>query len=162
MTALTEKQYRQELGDFSSIVCVKAIVTGIEEALGEKAAAIALIAAGRKRGKELAASLGLTGKGTSMTMDNLQKKVNESIGKEGTRLCVVDKIGVAGEAYIVHTRETVCSVGEQQGSPRNCTYTLGAIQGFLEACMGKRLRGKQTESVLRGGTHDVLEYTIIE
>ena len=162
MTALTQIEQRQELGDFSSIVCVKAIVTGIEEALGEKAAAITLIAAGRKRGKELAASLGLAGKGMSMDMDELQQKINDAIGKKGTRLCIVDKISFDNEAYTVNTRETICSSGEAQGSTRNCTYTLGAIQGILEACLGKRLRGKQTESVLRGGTHDVLEYIILE
>ena len=37
---------RPTLGDFSSIVCFKSAVVGIEDALGEKAAAIALIAAG--------------------------------------------------------------------------------------------------------------------
>ena len=50
-------QIRSELGDFSSIVCFKAVITGMEEALGEKATAIALIAAGRARGKKLAESL---------------------------------------------------------------------------------------------------------
>ena len=44
---------REKLGDFSSIVCFKAAITGMEEALGEKATAIALIAAGRSRGKNL-------------------------------------------------------------------------------------------------------------
>lgn len=39
---------RPELGKFSSIICFKAAITGMEEALGEKATAIALIAAGRK------------------------------------------------------------------------------------------------------------------
>lgn len=48
-----------ELGDFSSIVCFRAIVIGAEEALGEKAAAIALIAAGRARGKQVAEQLNL-------------------------------------------------------------------------------------------------------
>ena len=47
-------QLRTELGDFSSIICFRALVVGTEEALGEKAAAIALIAAGRSRGKQVA------------------------------------------------------------------------------------------------------------
>lgn len=158
METLTKSELRQELGDFSSIVCLKAMVVGIEDALAEKAAAIALIAAGRKRGKDLADSLNLTNKGVGLSMDELQQKVNHSIGKEGTRLCIIDKIETDGESYKVHTRETVCSSGEPQGSPRTCTYTLGAIQGFLEAALGQRLRGKQVESVLRGGTNDVLEY----
>ena len=47
-------QTRPTLGEFSSIVCFKSVITGMEEALGEKATAIALIAAGRTRGKNLA------------------------------------------------------------------------------------------------------------
>jgi len=158
MDSLTKKDIRQELGDFSSIVCLKAMVVGIEDALGEKAAAIALITAGRKRGKDLAVSLDLINKGKEISLEDLQQQVNKSIGKEGTRLCIIDKIVQDGENYKVYTRETVCSSSEPQGSPRTCTYTLGAIQGFLEVTLGQRLRGKQIESVLRGGSHDVLEY----
>lgn len=159
--SLAENVWRQELGDFSSIVCVKAIVTGIEEALGEKAAAIALISAGRQRGKNLAQELGLVDMGTTMSLEEVRDKANHAIGKDGTRLCIIDKIEHEGDVYRVYTKETICSSGELDGSSRQCTYTLGAIQGFLEAFMGKRLRGKHTESVLRGGTHDVLEYSVL-
>lgn len=34
--------FRKELGDFNSVVCFKAAITGMEDALGEKAIAIAL------------------------------------------------------------------------------------------------------------------------
>jgi hypothetical protein len=51
MSTLTIPEVLPELGDFSSIVCFKAVVVGIEDALGEKVAAIALIAAGRIRSK---------------------------------------------------------------------------------------------------------------
>lgn len=37
---LTETQLRSELGDFNSITCFKALISGLEEALGEKAALI--------------------------------------------------------------------------------------------------------------------------
>lgn len=47
----SQKAIRRTLGDYMSTVCFKAAITGLEEALGEKAAAISLIAAGRKRGK---------------------------------------------------------------------------------------------------------------
>jgi predicted hydrocarbon binding protein len=153
---------RPDLGDFSSIVCLKAIVVGLEDALGEKAAMIALVAAGRKRGKQLVESLGLANAAGGLTMEEIQFKINEAIGKEGTRLCVVDKIIQVGDIYQVYTKETVCSAGEPQGSTRNCTYTLGAIQGVMETLFGKRLRGKQTDSVLRGGIHDVFEFTVFE
>ncbi|HEY9604391.1 MAG TPA: hypothetical protein V6C85_22435 [Allocoleopsis sp.] len=160
-TQVTQNSLRQELGDFSSVICLKAIVVGVEEALGAKAAAIALISAGRQRGKQLAESLGLTNKASEMSLEEVTEKVRYILGKDGTRLCIVEKIELDGEVYKVCTRETVCSAGEPEGSSRNCTFTLGAIQGFLEAFLGKRLRGQQTESTLRGGSCDLLEYSIL-
>ncbi|HBL12591.1 MAG TPA: hypothetical protein DD379_14530 [Cyanobacteria bacterium UBA11162] len=159
--SMSQEHLREELGDFSSIICLKAIVTGVEEALGEKAAAIALISAGRQRGKKLAEDLGLANKGAELPLEDVIEKVRHTLGKDGTRLCVIDKIEQDGDGYKVYTRETVCSAGEAQGSSRQCTFTLGAIQGFLEAFFGKRLRGTQTESILRGGNHDVLTYTLL-
>ncbi|HEY9649513.1 MAG TPA: hypothetical protein V6C95_02540 [Coleofasciculaceae cyanobacterium] len=158
---LSENNLREQLGDFNSIVCFKAIVVGIEEALGQKAAAIALMAAGRQRGKNLAEQLGLANKSDQIALEEVVTKVSYALGKDGTRLCIIDKIELVDDAYKVYTRETVCSAGEPDGSPRQCTFTLGAIQGFLEAFLGQRLRGRHTESVLRGGTHDLLEYTIL-
>lgn len=151
---------RQELGDFSSIVCLKAIITGMEDALGEKATAIALIAAGRARGRNLTEQLGL--KNQPLTLEELTARVSEALGKNGTRLLILDKIVKDGDIYRVYTRETVCSAGEQPGSPRKCTFTLGAVQGVLEAVTNARMRGQQVESVLRGGQHDVFEYITIK
>jgi len=150
---------RKELGQFSSIVCFKSVVTGAEEALGEKAAMITLIAAGRARGKQLAEQLGLQGKGTSH--EELVPLLQKALGKDGTRLCIVDKIEQVDKGIKVYCRETICSAGEPQGSERKMTFTLGAIQGVMESVMGERLRGKQTESVLRGGSHDVIEFEVI-
>lgn len=159
ITLLVENQLRVELGDFSSIVCFKSVVVGAEEALGEKAAAIALIAAGRGRGKRLAEQLGLTGKG--LDSGEIVPLLQKALGPEGTRLCIVDKLVVAEDSIQVYCRETICSAGEAQGSPRQLTFTLGAIQGVLEQASGKRLRGKQIESVLRGGSHDVIQFEFL-
>ena len=52
------------------------------------------------------------------------------------------------------TTETVCSAGEEIGSDRNCTFTLGAVWGALEGINGKTYLGEQTQSVLRGGQYD--------
>ncbi|HEY9598984.1 MAG TPA: hypothetical protein V6D33_15070 [Cyanophyceae cyanobacterium] len=161
ISQVTTHELRQQLGDFNSIVCTKAIVVGVEEALGEKAAAIALISAGRQRGKSLAQAMDLVGKGSSMSLEEVRQYANKAVGVEGTRLCIIDKVEQEGEAYKVYTTETVCSAGEPEGSPRQCTFTLGAVQGFLEAFLGKRLRGKQIESVLRGGSYDVLEFSVL-
>lgn len=148
---------RSELGEFSSIICFRAVVTGAEEALGEKAAMITLIAAGRNRGKQLAQQLGLAVGST----ENLVPALQKALGKDGTRLCIIDKIENESDSIKVYCRETICSAGEPEGSPRKLSFTQGAIQGVMEHVTGKRLRGKQIESVLRGGSHDVIEFEII-
>jgi predicted hydrocarbon binding protein len=148
---------RPSLGDFSSIVCFKSAVVGMEDALGEKAAAIGLIAAGRNRGKHLAQELGLAD--PSLSLEDITYKLALALGKDGTRLCIIDDIVAESHVIKVYTSETFCSAGEPQGSERKCTYTLGAVWGVLEQVTGNRLQGKHTESVLRGGNHDVFEFT---
>ncbi len=147
---------RKTLGDFSSIVCFKAAIEGMEDALGERTAAIALIAAGRARGKSLAKELGLNG--DNLSLQNIAQKMDDALGVNGTRLCMVKQIIQVDNMIKVYTFETLCSAGEVQGSPRKCTYTLGAVWGALEQTFGKRLQGKHTESVLRDGEYDVFEF----
>ncbi len=149
---------RQELGEFSSIVCIKSLIVGVEETLGAKATEMALIAAGRSRGKKLGEDLELIG--SSETLSDIAQKMAQALGKNGTRLCKIDKIVQEGDIIKVYTSETVCSAGEPQGSPRKCTFTLGAVWGALEYILKKRLDGKHTESVLRGGKYDVFEFTV--
>jgi predicted hydrocarbon binding protein len=148
---------RKELGDFSSVACFKAVIVGMEEALGEKVTAIALISAGRARGKKLAHNLGL--EGGSVSLDDAAYKLGLALGKEGTRLCIIEKIIAEGDTIKVYTSETLCSVGEAPNSERKCTFTLGAVWGALEQLTGNRLKGTHTESILRGGTHDIFEFT---
>ncbi|MGG6241286.1 hypothetical protein ACQ4N7_21900 [Nodosilinea sp. AN01ver1] len=152
-------ELRSELGDFSSIICFRALVVGTEEVLGEKAAAIALIGAGRQRGRQVAEQLGIAEK--AMPLDELANVLQSALGKDGTRLCLVEKIVEAGESILVYCRETICSAGEPEGSPRKLTFTLGAVQGVMESVTGKRFRGKQIESVLRGSDFDVIEFEVI-
>ena len=155
---LAQNTLRSELGDFNSIVCFRAVVIGIENALGPRAATIALVAAGRARGKQLATELGLSA--ATQNLDEVQAMMDSALGIQGTRLCIIDKIESVEEGNIrVYCRETVCSSGEAPGSERNLSYTMGAVQGVLEEVTGKRLRGKQVASVLRGDTHDVVELT---
>jgi len=150
-------ELRKELGNFTSIICFKAAITGMEEALGEKATSIALTTAGRARGKKLAEDLGLLG---ALTLsDDAVNKLKQALGKDGTRLCIIEKIVTEGEIIKVYTSETLCSAGEEINSTRKCTFTMGAVWGAVEQLIGKRLRGTHTESVLRGGTHDVFEFT---
>lgn len=150
---------RAKLGDFSSIVCFRAVVTGMEDALGERAAAVALKAAGRKRGHDLLAELGLRGAGVGGDLTAAQQKLDAALGSQGTRLCAIDSILEEDGDIIVHCRETICSADEPPGSPRECTYTLGAVHGAIEALMSQKYRGKQIGSILRGATHDIFRFT---
>jgi predicted hydrocarbon binding protein len=151
---------RPNLGDFSSIVCFKSVITGMEEALGEKATAIALIAAGRTRGKNLVKELGLSN--STADLEAIAAKLNAAVGSSGTRLTAVDKIVQDGDTIKVYCSESVCSAGEPLGSNRKCTFTMGAVWGAMSEITGKKLRGTHTESVLRGGTHDVFEFTPVD
>lgn len=148
---------RPNLGDFSSIVCFKAVIVGVEDTLGPDGAAVCFIRAGKVRGEALAKSLGLTG--TNPPVEQLASLLDDAIGQNGTRLCRVVGARQEGEKIVVETDETVCSAGEAMGSERTCTFTLGAVCGALEAATGKKYLPRHTESVLRGGSHDVFEFT---
>jgi predicted hydrocarbon binding protein len=151
---------RPQLGEFISIICFKSVITGMEEALGEKATAIALIAAGRARGKNLVKDLGLSN--SNADFNAIAQQLDRAVGREGTRLTNVDKIIQIGEKIEVYCSEAVCNTGEARGSDRKCTFTMGAIWGALSEITGKKLRGIHTEFVLRGSTHDVFEFTTVE
>ncbi len=148
---------RPDLGDFSSIVCFKAVITGVEDTLGTDGAAVVFTRAGKVRGHNLATDLGLTG--SNLPIEQVAEALNKAIGKEGTKLCAVDKAYMDGDDIIVETNETVCSAGEPNGSDRECTFTLGAVWGALEAVTGKTYMGKQSDSVLRGGSSDTFVFS---
>jgi len=158
-TAPLVKNLRPELGDFVSIIGFRALLNGLQEALGEKAAVIAAIAAGRARGKELAESLGLAS--IEPELDKATLLMQQALGINGTKLCLIDKIESVENGYRVYCREAACAAGQAQGYTGTLTFTLGAIQGTLESMMNKRLRGKQVESVGCGGTHDVVEFEVL-
>ena len=151
---------RPNLGEFISIVCFKSAITGMEAALGEKATAIAMLAAGRARGKSLVKDLGLAN--SSLDFNTIAIELNGAIGSAGTRLTAVDKIVQTDDLIQVYCSETICAAGEPDGADRMSTFTMGAIWGALSEITGKKLRGVQTGSVLRGGTHDVFEFSVIE
>lgn len=147
---------RQQLGDFTSIVCFKHIIYGVEDVLGTDGAATVLIRAGRIRGEKVATEAGLAGSNADPA--TLGSILDKYLGSNGTRLCSVTDVKREGDDWIVTTQETVCSAGEPEGSERTCTYTLGAVQGFLETVVGKKFIGKHEESVLRGGKGDIFHF----
>ena len=143
---------RKELGDFSSIVCFKGLITGVEDTLGADGAAVVFVRAGKVRGQVVAKELGLVGK--NLPVNELAATLNNALGKNGTKLCSVTNAYEQDGNVVIETQETVCSAGEPSGSDRTCTYTLGAIWGALETVTGKVYQGKHTDSVLRGGSSD--------
>lgn len=153
---MTPSELRPDLGEFSSIVCFKAVVVGVEEALGKRAAKVALVSAGRKRGRGLVEELGLTGQGKDL--EEARAKMAAALGADGTRLCKIDDITEQGELIRVKVSDTVCMAGEPDGSDRTCTFTLGAVQGALEALTGRKLKGTHTESRWRGAADDIFEF----
>ncbi len=153
---MTQQIIRKQLGDFSSIICLKALICGLEDVLGEQGARANLILAGRIRGNAIAKSLGLSN--TSQPLDEWVDLVRKAIGKSGTRLCTLEKVEIDGDITRAFLSETVCSAGEPVGSPRQLSFTLGAIQGVIEEATGHKLIGVQTGSVLRGQEYDIIDF----
>lgn len=147
---------REKLGQFNSIDAFRALVEGMSDALGEKATGVALITAGRMRGKKLADELGL--KGSTQSLEDATKQVAEVLGAEGSRLCIIDKIEMEGDLIKVYISETLCAVGGNGDTPPRCTFTLGIVWGVLTELMQKKLKGSHTESILHGGAYDVFEF----
>ena len=143
---------RKELGEYSSVVCFKAVITGVEDTLGSDGAGVVFTRAGKVRGHELAKSLGVAG--SNLPIEEMASKLDAAIGAEGTRLASIKDVREEDGKIIVDATDTVCSAGEQEGSDRKCTFTLGAVWGALEAITGKTFLGEQTDSVLRGGQFD--------
>lgn len=147
---------RSDLGDFSSVVCFKAVIVGVEDTLGPEGAGVVFTRAGKVRGNDLATSLGLAG--SNLPVEELATALNDALGQDGTRLCKVVGAEQDGDKVIVHTTETVCSAGEEEGSDRKCTFTMGAIWGALEVATGNRYLGQHTASVLRGADSDTFVF----
>ena len=148
----TSNDLRKDLGDFSSVVCFKAVITGVEDTLGPDGAAVVFTRAGRVRGHNLARELGVSN--SSVEPQKIAEMLDGAIGKNGTCLTGVKSVTKEGDNYIVDCYDTVCSAGEPQGSDRKCTFTLGAVQGALEEITGQTFYGEHTDSVLRGGQYD--------
>ena len=144
---------RSHLDDYVSIQCFKAVITGVEDILGDEGTAAALISAGRKRGAAVAIARGIAG--TNPAPESLAGLLDDAVGKNGTRLCQVVESSLTPEGdYLIKTKETVCTSGEPAGSQRTCTYTMGVVIGFLEQSYGVPLNGKHVANVLNGSPSD--------
>ncbi len=152
-----ETYVRKELGEFSSIICLKAMISGIEGIVGTMAIKGSLVLAGRKRGQKVAQTLGLSN--TDKPVEVWSKTIADVLGKSGTKLCILNEVQLESELIRVYLSDTMCSSGEEIGSSQMLGFTLGVIQGALEEVTGKKMIGKQIGSVLRGENYDIVEYT---
>lgn len=149
-----DTQLRPQLGDYVSIICFRYMRHMAEDTAGRAL----IIAAGRKRGRDLIEELGLTGKTTDP--DEIQQALLRELGSEGTRLCIVERVEVAGDGYQVYVNESVCSMGVKASGPI-CVYTFGAVMGAIEAVSGKRLVGKEVECIAAGNERCVFSFSSI-
>lgn len=154
---MSSPQMRPELSDFNSIVCFKAVITGVEDTLGPDGAAVVFIRAGKARGHDLARQMGVSG--ANVPVEEIAAVLDSAVGARGTRLCAVVQSYEEDGKIVIDTQDTVCSAGEAPGSARQCTFTLGAIWGALEEINGKTYLGEHTQSVLRGAQSDRFEFT---
>jgi len=153
---ITDTNLRKDLGDFCSIACLKAIINGLEDILGEPLVRSNLILAGRIRGRNLVNDLGLSN--TDKPISEWSMLISKALGKEGTRLCTLAKAEQDGDIIRVYLSDTVCSAGEEPGSLKKLTFTQGVIQGVVEEVSGRKLKGTQSGSVLRGQDYDIIEF----
>ncbi len=152
-----EFSMRDKLGNFSSIVCLRAIVVGLEDVLGVNGARANLILAGRIRGRNLIKAFDLAN--TDKPLNEWSAIVKDALGHRGTRLCTISKVEQINDSLLrMYLNETVCSAGEEQGSSRELTFTLGVMYGIIEEITGNKLQVKQTGSVLRGQDYDIIDF----
>lgn len=143
---------RPQLGDFMSTECFKYLRQGAEDTAGRAL----IIAAGRQRGLSLADMLkGIADDDTAITAALCQ-----ALGKDGTRLCIVDEVKKTESGYTVRISESACSSGVHSDVP-NCAFTLGVFIGALETVAKRRLNARELECVAMGNAHCVYELEVI-
>lgn len=136
---------RPELGDFMSIVCMKAMMVGVEDTLGMEGAGVVFTRAGKIRGQDLVKSMGLAG--SNLPLDQVVSALDKAIGREGTRLAkVVGARMEEGNTVVITVTEIACLADEAPGSSRISTFTLGALWGALETVTGNSYIGKNVST----------------
>lgn len=143
---------RGELGDFTSIICFQAAVSGLEDILGPDGAAVVLIRAGRLQGQDLVEDWGVGH--LTLPIEKIGLLLDAALGRDGTRLCAVRAIRQEGQDIYVDVAETICSAGLHQKQGLRCSYTLGAVWGILEGLLGESFQAAQVKNVQCGDPYD--------
>lgn len=143
---------RKELGPYMSAECFRYLRLGAEDTAGRAL----IVSAGKLRGLSLEDML----KSVPRDDASITAAMNKVLGKEGTRLCIVDAISKTANGYQVRVSESACSSGLQTASP-NCAFTLGVFIGAMEVISKQRFIAHETECVATGHDQCVYELEVI-
>lgn len=134
-----------------SLTCFQYLRVGTEE-VADRAP---IVAAGRKRGSDLVASLGLNGK--SLDGATIQSHLDAALGAAGTRLCLIKSIAAtATGGYEVRLTEGACTAGQSSSEPL-CAFTLGVFIGAIQGITGLTVRGRETACMACGAPECVYQ-----
>nr|MDT0665051.1 4-vinyl reductase [Micromonospora sp. DSM 115978] len=135
---------RPTLGPMVSAVCLQQLRIYTEDLAGRGP----ILGAGRLRGQNLIAELGL--QGSRLDDEKLHGLFIQTFGYEGTRLCLVTGVNSdESGAYVVTLVEGACTHQLQTTEPM-CVYTLGVFVGALQAVTGDVMQGTETSCEAAG------------
>jgi predicted hydrocarbon binding protein len=112
-----------------------------------------IVQAGKQRGFSLADALKKIDAGEEAQITEM---LGQILGKEGTRLCLVDSVSKTAQGYRVQVSESACSTGMKTSTP-NCAYTMGVFTGALEVITQRRFNPTETQCVACGDAHCLYE-----
>jgi predicted hydrocarbon binding protein len=108
-----------------------------------------IVQAGKQRGLSLDDHLkGINPDDTAAITTTL----NKVLGKEGTRLCIVEEVSKTAAGYNIKISESACSTGMKTEEP-NCAFTMGVFVGAMEVISKKRFTVHESECVAVGDSH---------
>lgn len=132
---------RSTLGPFMSVVCFRYLAEGAEDLAGQAM----LVDAGRQRGHDLIAELGLANSHEDAA--KLHQQLDAALGINGTRLCVVKSVTeTEAGGFEIQTEECI--------SPH---YTIGVLIGAISTMTGKTMLGKNVDANDSGGQTYLIE-----
>jgi hypothetical protein len=142
---------RPTLGSFMSLVCFQYLRIGTEE-VADRAP---VVASGRQRGYDLIEGLGLLG--TTTDGETIRAKLDEALGVNGTRLCLVNSIQLKPNGgYEVRISEGACTAGQVSSLP-HCAFTMGVFIGAIQALTNTRVKGVETECCACGASQCIYQ-----
>jgi hypothetical protein len=121
---------RPTLGPLMSVVCFRYLHDDAIDLAGRAL----IVDAGRQRGQDLIEELGLQGKFSGA--DDLLKSLQNALGPDGTRLCLIGQITQNDNGgFEVHATECASPI-----------YTLGVLIGAISGITGKTMLGEEVEA----------------